>query len=58
MEGSGYAARRLSDGWNGSRRKQREEDRLLSEEEFDTAFERGYNADEKWKEQNDQVIRE
>ena len=58
VEGSGYAARRLSDGWNGWGRKQREEDHLLSEEEFDTAFERGYNADEEWKEQNDQVIRE
>ena len=58
VESSGYAARRLSDGWNGPGRKQREEDHLLSEEEFDTAFERGYNADEKWKEQNDQAIRE
>ena len=58
VESSGYAARRLGDGWNGWGRKQREEDHLLSEEEFDTAFERGYNADEKWKEQNDQAIRE
>ena len=58
VESSGYAARRLGDGWNGWGRKQREEDHLLSEEEFDTAFERGYNADEKWNEQNDQAIRE
>ena len=43
MEGSGYATRRLADDWNDWGRKQREEDRLLSEEEFDTAFERGYN---------------
>ena len=43
VEGSGYAARRLADDWNDWGRKQREEDRLLSEEEFDTAFERGYN---------------
>ena len=46
VESAGYAARRLSDGWNGWGRKQREEDHLLSEEEFDTAFERGFNYEE------------
>ena len=46
VEGSGYAARRLSDDWNGWGRKQREEEHPLTEEEFDTAFERGFNYEE------------
>ena len=50
VESSGYAARRLSDGWNGSRRKQREEDLPLTEEEFDNAFERGYNESDDYEE--------
>ena len=46
VEGSGYAARRFFDEFQ------------LSEEDFDNAFERGYNAEEEWKGQNDQAIRE
>ena len=46
VEGSGYAARRLFDEFQ------------MSEEDFDKAFERGYNAEEEWKGQNDQAIRE
>ena len=46
MEGSGYAARRFFDEFQ------------LSEEDFDNAFERGYNAEEEWKGQNDQAIRD
>ena len=40
----------LADGWNDSRRKRREEDRPLTEEEFDTYFERGYNETEDYEE--------
>ena len=50
VEASGYAAKRLIDGWNGSRGKQREEDRPLTEEEFDTYFARGYNETEDYEE--------
>ena len=46
VEGSGYAARRFFDEFQ------------LSEEDFDKAFERGYNAEEEWKGQNDQAIQE
>jgi len=46
VEGSGYAARRFFDEFQ------------LSEEDFDKAFERGYNAEEEWKGQNDQAIRD
>ena len=46
VEGSGYAARRCFDEFQ------------LSEEDFDKAFERGYNAEEEWKGQNDQAIQE
>ena len=46
VEGSGYATRRFFDEFQ------------LSEEDFDKAFERGYNAEEEWKGQNDQAIRE
>ena len=46
VEGSGYAARRFFDEFQ------------LSEEDFDKAFERGYNAEEDWKGQNDQAIRD
>ena len=46
VEGSGYATRRFFDEFQ------------LSEEDFDKAFERGYNAEEEWKGQNDQAIRD